>query len=275
MKKHFKKFVSILLSIAMTVTYVMPGFAIPTVMADVSQNDMDYALSMMNKFAVITAGDYQNSNHTMAPIAVGGNFSGKMEFNDRGVGYLGNGIDFVVGGSAENGGINASQEKLDLGIFGYTGNGFYVPDSYTPSGSFAISETGSINGNMRVDFYGSGHVHEGAWVQDVPPYSGNKADLVFSVNPGEELPIDFEKIDRGMSEWSDMVNNYCTVGDIHPDDVIYVVADNANIVLEGSDPTLNIFNLDVTQNSNLTNIDFKVPAGSKVIVNVVGTNFFG
>ena len=88
MKRGFKKFVSMILSMAMTITYVMPSFVVPTVMAD-SQSDMEYAISMMNKYAVIVNGDFTNGSHTMAPIACKGDYDGNMFYYDKNFGFLG------------------------------------------------------------------------------------------------------------------------------------------------------------------------------------------
>ncbi|MBP6874234.1 MAG: hypothetical protein KBC52_06180, partial [Clostridia bacterium] len=48
-----------------------------------SSSDMDYAISMMSEYGIITHGNFTNSNHSMGPMAIGGNFNGSYVLSDN------------------------------------------------------------------------------------------------------------------------------------------------------------------------------------------------
>ncbi|MCQ2467682.1 MAG: hypothetical protein MJ166_09210, partial [Clostridia bacterium] len=262
MKKGFVKKIAAALSMILTMSSTMPAI-IPTTVLAADKSDIEYAISLMNQYAVITSGDYHNINHTMGPIAVGGDYSGNMEFHDRNVGYItssGN-YDFVVGGSMmPDSKIRNTNDNSDIGVAGIKGNGFGNDLSYDGTTALTLANGATVNGYGRPQL-----------MADPPEISVQEA--CFSFESKEDLPINFKRLDDGMVAWSDMIDDYCSATET-PNNVINVVATSGDVVLEGTNSDINYFNLDVTNMSQLSSIDVKIPAGSKAIINVTGSTSF-
>ena len=255
MKKNILRKVSAFVSMAMTVSMLtVPKLSSEIVNADSS--DMKYAISQMSKFVTITNGNFTNTNHTMGPIACGGDFSGNMTFQDSGAGYFGRGgYDLVIKGSAENASFGFWKEYA-YRTAGYEDNGF---DYLNSQKDWATT----INGYNQTDIYGD-------WQTTG---IGNAA--FFNISHEEAFPVDFAAIDRGMKEWSKMVNDYCNK-EVTPANVISVKASGdvyTNLELDGEDPKVNIFNVDMNGSQIVSSFKLNIPSGSKAIINVKGTSF--
>ncbi len=279
MKKGLAKKISSFLATVLTVTSLAPNIIVPKVMAD-SKDDMEYAISMMNKYATITSGDFCNSNHSMAPIAVGKDFSGNMSFTDNNngqMGYLATGTnyDLVVGGKILEGTIINMPLDASYKVAGYDDNGFKIAYLYGTAQdtgyTFHISEGATVNGYKSIQVKGGSEWISGVYYS----YDAMNEKALFYYNESNPLPFDFARIKNGFTDWSKMVNDYCTSSPA-PEDVIYLKPDSGkNLTLKGTDNELNIFNVDVTKypEPQFEFINIDVPEGSKVIINVVGDTF--
>ena len=82
MQKFVKAF-SMVVSTALCVG-MLTQYNITYTQADSSNSDIDYAIGLIGKFATYTSGNYNNDNHSMAPVAIGGDLeSHSMSLTDN------------------------------------------------------------------------------------------------------------------------------------------------------------------------------------------------
>ena len=113
MQKFVKAF-SMVVSTALCVG-MLTQYNITYTQADSSNSDIDYAIGLIGKFATYTSGNYSNDNHSMAPVAVGGDLeshSMSLTDNQRVKYFVNSPYDLVIGGYINNDNGN----KVTLGI---------------------------------------------------------------------------------------------------------------------------------------------------------------
>lgn len=209
-----------------------------------SSSDMDYAISMMSEYGIITHGDFTNSNHSMGPMAIGGNFNGsyvlsdnhRVDFNGTPINLFNDDTyDFVVRGTAGTGTVSYSS----------------VENGITTNYQFAVASAGI----SLFDYSTS-----------TSTYGSLTSEAVNSI-------VNFDRIDNGFRAWSNMVDDYCT--DTSNTSVYQITQDYdwQDVTLQpaaGDVADVYYFNIncDVFHANRLS---VNVPNGSKAIVNFTGT----
>lgn len=209
-----------------------------------SLSDMDYAISMMSEYGIITHGDFTNSNHSMGPMAIGGNFNGsyvlsdnhRVDFNGTPINLFNDDTyDFVVRGTAGTGTVSYSS----------------VENGITTNYQFAVASAGI----SLFDYSTS-----------TSTYGSLTSEAVNSI-------VNFDRIDNGFRAWSNMVDDYCT--DTSNTSVYQITQDYdwQDVTLQpaaGDVADVYYFNIncDVFHANRLS---VNVPNGSKAIVNFTGT----
>ena len=236
MQKFVKTF-SLAVSAALCIG-MLTQYNLETAKADSSASDTDYAISLMGSYATMTEGDFHNSNHSMAPIAVGGDFTSEqfMMTDNRHVGFFRDySNDLVIGGSINN-----------------------------PSNSVSLMES-SENGfkDFRVAVV-EGNINKS---QFKALYSGSDSDVQHTVQyySKSTLPVNFDRAAKGFKDLSNSINNFANSDNAK---VIDVNVDSWRIDLVGVND-YNVFNL---SSGNFGEVMLYVPVNSHNIINIPGNS---
>ncbi len=209
-----------------------------------SSSDMDYAISMMSEYGIITNGDFTNSNHSMGPMAIGGNFNGnyvlsdnhRVDFNGTPINLFNDDTyDFVVRGTAGTGTVSYSSVENDI----------------TTNYQFAVASAGISLFDYSTSTF---------------TYGSLTSEAVNSI-------VNFDRIDNGFRAWSNMVDDYCT--DTSNTSVYQITQDYdwQDVTLQpaaGDVADVYYFNINC-DDFHANRLSVNVPNGSKAIVNFTGT----
>jgi len=237
MQKFVKAF-SLAVSAALCIG-MLTQYNLENTKADSSASDTDYAISMMGRFATFTEGDFDDPCHSMAPIAVGGNFKSTyfMMTDNQKKGYFRDfGPDLAIGGKIDNG-----TGKLDL-MFG-SENGYKDFTVAVKEGNISASQFGAL----------------------YEPNNSSSVQKRVNTYHDFDYPIDFNKAFKGFKDLSNSINKYATSEDSN---AINVQVVNKTAELVGTSE-YNVFNL---SSGDFTKVILYVPVNSHNIVNFPGNN---
>ncbi|MCR5803408.1 MAG: hypothetical protein K6G47_04010 [Clostridia bacterium] len=239
MQKFVKGF-SLAISAALCIG-MLTQYNLENTKADSSSSDIDYAIGMMGSYATFTGGDFHDNNHSMAPVAVGGNVTSDqfMMTDNRSRGcFESYSPDFVIGGEIKN-----STGKLALMLGSKNGNKDFtvaVKDGNIDSSNFTALYNDTAEGNQQVQ-------------------STVKKYYDF------EFPVDFDKAMNGFKALSSSIDNYATADDSN---AINVDVKYGKAELIGTSE-YNVFNL---SSGDFSQVVLYVPVNSHNIVNFPGNN---
>ena len=239
MQKFVKAF-SLAVSAALCIG-MLTQYNLENTQADSSSSDIDYAIGMMGSYATFTGGDFHDDNHSMAPVAVGGNITGDqfMMTDNRSRGcFVSYSPDLVIGGEIKN-----NSGKLALMLGSKNGNKDFtvaVKDGKIDTSNFTALYNDTAEGNKQVQ-------------------STVKKYYDF------EFPVDFDRAMKGFNDLSSSIDKYATAEDSKAIDV-NVKYGKAELI---GTSDFNVFNL---SSGDFSEVVLYVPVNSHNIVNFPGSN---
>ena len=239
MQKFVKAF-SLAVSAALCIG-MLTQYNLENTQADSSSSDIDYAIGMMGSYATFTGGDFHDNNHSMAPVAVGGNVTSDqfMMTDNRNRGcFVSYSPDFVIGGEIKN-----STGKLALMLGSKNGNKDFtvaVKDGNIDASNFTALYNDTAEGNQQIQ-------------STVKKYY----DIDF--------PVDFERAMKGFNDLSSSIDRYANDEDSK---AINVDVKYGKAELIGTSE-YNVFNL---SSGDFSQVVLYVPVNSHNIVNFPGNN---
>ena len=239
MQKFVKAF-SLAVSAALCIG-MLTQYNLENTQADSSSSDIDYAIGMMGSYATFTGGDFHDNNHSMAPVAVGGNVTGDqfMMTDNRSRGcFESYSPDLVIGGEIKN-----DSGKLALMLGSKNGNNDFtvaVKDGKIDASNFTALYNDSVEGNKQVQ-------------------STVKKYYDF------EFPVDFDRAMKGFNDLSSSIDKYANDENSNAIDV-NVKYGKAELI---GTSEFNVFNL---SSGDFSEVVLYVPVNSHNIVNFPGSN---
>ena len=164
--------------------------------ANAAQSDITNAIETMSQYATVVKGDFANGNHSIAPIAIGGNITAEsfmMNYSaSAGRNYFAEyKWDLVLAGTVDN-----NNDVLGLGISTTNEHNWSEYD-------FAITNP-TTSDNFRSMWVGTEQI--------VPNFES--LFTTFDSEDAAGFPIDFDSVDQGFRDLAQRIDTYAS--ESHP-----------------------------------------------------------